>query len=217
MQRTMVLDLDGTIANSLPDLLAAVNRSLAANGLPVLGLAELAPMVGDGGGVLLRRAFAVRGAAVSDEMVTGFVRDYAGHVAEATVAYPGVPETLERFRGQGWRLAVCTNKPLRPAEALLGRLGLAGFFAAVCGGDSFAVRKPDPAHLLGTIQAAGGDARRAVMAGDHANDIIAASGADVPGVFAAWGYGDVAMAAGASAIAGDITDLPDIAARLLAE
>ena len=83
-------------------------------------------------------------------------------------------------------------------------------------GDSFPVRKPDPAHLLATLRAAGGDPARAVMAGDHRNDVLAARGAGVPCVFAAWGYGPPAMAEGAAAVARDFPELGKIVRTLLA-
>jgi phosphoglycolate phosphatase len=129
--------------------------------------------------------------------------------------FPGVPATLRAMADAGWRFAVCTNKPHAAALALLHNLGLERWFAAVGGGDSFAVRKPDPAHLLATLAAAGGSAGRAVMAGDHANDVLAARGAGVPCIFAAWGYGPPTMAEGAAAVAQHFTDLPDVCERLL--
>ena len=94
-------------------------------------------------------------------------------------------------------------------------LGLQPLLAAIGGGDSFPVRKPDPAHLLATLEAAGGVPDRAVMAGDHANDVVAARGAGLPCIFAAWGYGPLAMADGATAVARDIADMAAIARRLL--
>jgi phosphoglycolate phosphatase len=89
------------------------------------------------------------------------------------------------------------------------------FMSAIGGGDSFSARKPDPRHLLGTLELAGGSADRAVMVGDHRNDVLAATGAQVPCVFAAWGYGPLSMAEGAAAVADRFSDLPDIAARIL--
>src|SRR5678816_2803347 len=90
------------------------------------------------------------------------------------------------------------------------------WFAAVGGGDSFPVRKPDPAHLLATLEAAGGLPSRAVMAGDHANDVVAARGASLPCIFATWGYGPPSMADGAVAVANDFPEMAKIARRLLA-
>ena len=132
-------------------------------------------------------------------------------------ASPGVAEGLRALACEGWRLAVCTNKPEAAARTLLSALGLAPYLAAVGGGDSFAVRKPDPRHLLATLAAAGGIAARAVMGGDHANDVAAARGAGLPCIFAAWGYGPPAMSAGAVAVARDFTELATIARLLLAQ
>lgn len=216
MTRTLVLDLDGTLVDSVPDIAAAVNRLLASRLLPGLADHEVQLMVGDGTDALLARAFAAHGAEPDPAAAAEYVADYTARAAEATEPYPGVTETLRAMQGAGWRLAVCTNKPEAAAHRVLRALSLDGFFAAVGGGDSFAGRKPDPAHLLGTIALAGGSPGRAVMAGDHANDVRAAIGAGVPAVFAGWGYGTPGMAEGASAVAERFADLPVMAARLLA-
>jgi phosphoglycolate phosphatase len=214
--RTLLLDLDGTLVNSLPDLAAAANRLLRARGLAALSESEVATMVGDGVARLVERAFAARGATPDAGAVAEFSADYLAHAADATRPYPGVTEGLRGLAAEGWRLAVCTNKLERAARALLATLGLAPLFAAIGGGDSFPVRKPDPAHLLATLRAAGGEPAHAVMAGDHANDVAAARGAGLPCVFAAWGYGPPAMAEGAAATASDFAELTVIARRLLA-
>ena len=177
---------------------------------------ETAAMVGDGAAALVARAFAARNMVPSDTALEHFLLDYGAHAAVATRAYPGVGQTLDALIADGWQLAVCTNKPVAPARTLLAALGLADRFVAIGGGDSFPVRKPDPAHLLATLAAAGGKPGRAVMAGDHANDISAARGAGLPCIFAAWGYGPAAMAAGSDAIAERFDQLPAIAERLLA-
>ncbi len=213
--RTLLLDLDGTLVDSVPDLRAALNHLMQSRGMSGFSYTETAAMVGDGVAALVARAFAARGTAQDDAALDDFLRDYGAHAAEQTRAYPGVGQTLDALLAAGWRLAVCTNKPVALARALLAALGLAEKFAAIGGGDSFPVRKPDPAHLLATLAAAGGEPRRAVMAGDHANDIAAAHGAGLPCIFAAWGYGPPAMAAGASAIAERFDQLPEIAGHLL--
>jgi phosphoglycolate phosphatase len=171
-------------------------------------------MVGDGVAKLVERAFAARGGMPDPGAVAEFSADYQAHAAVATRPYLGVADALRSLSGEGWRLAVCTNKPERAARALLAALGLASFFAAIGGGDSFPVRKPDPAHLLATLKQAGGEPERAVMAGDHANDIAAARGAGLPCIFAAWGYGLPWMAEGAIAVAQDFPELAAIARRL---
>ncbi len=88
------------------------------------------------------------------------------------------------------------------------------FFDAIGGGDSFPARKPDPAYLLATIEAAGGDPARSVMVGDHRNDVMAAAGAGLPCVFALWGYGPASMGAGAAATANEFAEIPHIARGL---
>jgi phosphoglycolate phosphatase len=169
--RLLVLDLDGTLVDSVPDLAASLARLFARRGLAAYAPAELVPMIGDGARVLLARAFAGRGLPLDEAALAEFLEDYGAHAAEATRPYPGVPETLDRLSQAGWRLAVCTNKPEAPA--------------------------------------------RSVMAGDHGNDIAAACGAGLPSIFAAWGYGPPAMAAGAAAIAQSFADLPGLADGLV--
>jgi phosphoglycolate phosphatase len=215
MAPTLVLDLDGTLVDSLPDLNAALNRLMAARGLAPFSLDEMRPMVGDGTPTLIARAFAARQAPQDPGAVQEFVADYIAHVAVATRPYPDAAATLARFADAGWRLAICTNKPEQAARALLDALGIGRFFAAIGGGDSFPVRKPDPAHLLATLREAGGAPDQAVMVGDHANDVKAAHGAGLPCIFARWGYGTAAMAEGAQAVAERFADLPAVAARLL--
>ncbi len=215
MIRTLLLDLDGTLVHSVPDLAAALNRLMQARGLAALSQAETALMVGDGVAKLVERAFAARGQAPDAGAVAEFSADYGAHAAVETTPYPGVTQALGSLTEAGWRLAVCTNKPEAAARSLLSALGLAGYFAAIGGGDSFPVRKPDPAHLLATLKAAGGEPAHAVMAGDHANDIAAARGAGLPCIFAAWGYGPPWMAEGAVAVAQDFPELAAIARRLL--
>jgi phosphoglycolate phosphatase len=215
MPPTLLLDLDGTLVDSAPDLAAALNRLMAERGLEAFTVAETARMTGDGIPRLVERAFAARGCAKDAGAVGAYTTDYTRNCANATRPYPGVAATLAALRAAGWRLAVCTNKLEAPARGLLATLGLAGMFAAIGGGDSFPVRKPDPAHLLATLRAAGGSPGCAVMAGDHSNDVLAAHGAGLPCVFAAWGYGAPEMGVDADAVAARFPDLPAIAARLL--
>jgi phosphoglycolate phosphatase len=214
--RTLLLDLDGTLVDSVPDLAAALNRLLGARGLAPLSRAEVAVMVGDGVAKLVERAFAARGRLPDPGAMAEYSADYGAHAAVETRPYPGVADALRALAEEGWRLAVCTNKPEAAARSVLSAVGLARYFAAIGGGDSFPVRKPDPAHLLATLKAAGGDPAQAVMTGDHANDVAAARGAGVPCVFAAWGYGPLAMAEGAAAVAHDFPEMAGIARRLLA-
>ncbi len=213
--RTLVFDLDGTLTDSVPDIAAAVNRMLAKRGLGPLSDPAVAAMVGDGLQPLVDRAFAAVGGTQDPAAAMDYLRDYESNVADNTRLYPGVAQALDRLHAAGWTLAVCTNKPEHAARLLLAALKVDTKFAAIGGGDSFAAHKPDPIHLRGTIEAAGGTPDRALMVGDHHNDMRAASGCGVRAVFAGWGYGHPGMEAGAAAIAPTMADLPAIADRLL--
>ena len=215
MARCMILDLDGTLVDSVPDLKASLNRLMAVRGLAGFGYATVAAMVGDGAAVLLDRAFAAHGRKPDAAAMGDFLADYGAHTASASVAYPGVEITLRQLFADGWKLAVCTNKPEAPARALIAALGLDGLFAAIGGADTYPMRKPDPGHLLATLASTGGTVDRAIMIGDHRNDILAATGAGVPAIFAAWGYGGHDMAAGAVAVAEDFPQAAHLAAGIL--
>lgn len=215
MPRTLLLDLDGTLVDTVPDLAAALNRLMRARGLAPFDFPSTAAMVGDGVVRLVEKAFAARGLRPDADAIASFASDYERHAAVESRLFPNVHEILLGLRDEGWRLAVCTNKPEGAARALLSALGLSPLIAAVGGGDSFPARKPDPTHLVATLRAAGGSPDRALMVGDHANDVIAARGANVPCIFATWGYGPPAMAEGATALAANIIEMAVIARRLL--
>jgi phosphoglycolate phosphatase len=197
MKPLAVFDLDGTLVDSAPDLHAALDRLIEARGLPPFSRAEVVGMIGDGAKVLVERALAARQQPFDAAALDRFLADYTAHSAVETRLFPGIEAALGTLAQDGWRMAVCTNKPVGPARDLLGALGLLDRFAAIGGGDSFPVRKPDPAHLLATIEQAGGMGAGAVMIGDHRNDVAAARGAGIPCIFVGWGYGPLTMADGA--------------------
>jgi phosphoglycolate phosphatase len=213
--RTLLLDLDGTLVDTLPDLTAALNRLMAARALPPFPPAEVATMVGDGVAVLLARAFAARGREPDSGALAAFMADYESHVAVDSRLFPTVRPALDDLAGQGWQFAVCTNKPEGAARALLDSLGVLPLLRAIGGGDSFPARKPDPAHLLATLARADGAVERTVVVGDHRNDVTAARQAGVPCIFAGWGYGAASMAEGSTAVARDFAEAAAIANRLL--
>lgn len=215
MPPTLLLDLDGTLIDSIPDLLSALNRMGAPRGFAPFSRAEITPMIGDGARMLVERAFAARGVPFDEAALQPYIADYTAHSAVETRPFPGVIETMQGFADMGWKLAVCTNKPVAPTHAVLAALGLTPFLAAIGGGDSFPTRKPDPGHLLGTLELAGGSAEAAVMVGDHRNDVLAAAGAKIPCIFAAWGYGAPNMAEGATAVAAQFADLPSLVGKLI--
>jgi phosphoglycolate phosphatase len=213
--RTLLLDLDGTLVDTVPDLAAALNRLMRTRGLPAFSHNEVAAMVGDGVAVLVARSFGAHDRQPDPEAVAEMTADYTSHVAVESKLYPQVLPVLNGLVHQGWRLAVCTNKPEQAARALLEALGLLRLMSAVGGGDSFAVRKPDPQHLLETLARAGGRSDAAVMLGDHRNDVVAAHGAGIPSIFAAWGYGTGGIPDGCTHVATDVAEAAVIANQLL--
>ena len=209
MRPTLILDLDGTLVDTLPDLLTSLNR-VTGRGYTHT---EIRPWIGDGAMALVRLALTARGRTATEDDLRTLTADYVRALSDQSQPYPGAADALGALAAEGWRMAVCTNKPEQAARALLAASGLLRHMDAVGGGDSFATRKPDPAHLLATLTAAGGDARAAVMAGDHQNDILAAIGAGMPAVFATWGYGDDAT--GAAATTTGFAALPEVVRRLI--
>ena len=214
MPKCLVLDLDGTISDSLPDIAAALNRSLARHGAAPLPIDEVRPMVGDGVAQLFQRGYAARGLVPTPEDMAEGLADYTANSTAGTVLYPGALEAMQALKAADWALAVCTNKPAEPARILLDYLGVLPLLDAVGAGDSFSVKKPDPDHIRLTLRAAGATLDEAVMIGDHHNDVAAGLAAGLPTIFAAWGYGPRSVGAEADAVAESFADVPGICARL---
>ncbi len=188
----LVFDLDGTLADTASDLVAALNFTLAREGLAKIAVADARAMVGGGAKVLIQRGLSANGKSVSElqleKMLAGFMAYYEANIAVETVLFPGAAAALDRFEAAGFAFAVCTNKVEHASILLLTALGVAGRFQAICGKDTFAVSKPDGAALLQTIARAGGDRGRAVMVGDSKMDIDTARDAKIPIVAVNFGY-----------------------------
>lgn len=212
----LLFDLDGTLVDSAPDLRAALNEMLRERGRPPLSPLQVRRMIGDGVAALVARALAASGVNIADRAaLSRFLELYEANATRLTRPYPGVPETLTVLRRRGYRMAVCTNKPQRATIAVLQGLELAALFDAVAGGDRFAVRKPDPGHLLGVIDELRGEPMRTAMIGDNENDAAAARGAGLPLVLMRYGYarGDPAALA-ADALLDHFPELPSALERL---
>ena len=191
--RALLIDLDGTLVDSAPDLRLSLNRQLEPLGLGPLTLEQVKGMVGDGVRVLLTRALAACGAASDaaavDALLPGLMADYTAAPVVRTRPYPGVAETLAQLHRAGVALAVCTNKPLVPALRILEALELRRLFSAVIGGDSTPYRKPSPQPLQAALAALGCAPAEALMIGDGPHDAEGALAAGTGFVGVRYGYG----------------------------
>jgi phosphoglycolate phosphatase len=211
-----IVDLDGTLVDTLGDFAAAINRMLAGQGLPAVDAAFIERTIGRGGEHLVRRTLAQVGA--PETMFDTAWAQYQHHYGEVNGAhstvYAGAFEGLAALRAAGWPLACVTNKPTRHAAALLRAKGLAGHFDHVFGADAFARKKPDPLPLLEACRAMGSEPARTLMIGDSRNDAAAARAAGCPVVLLAHGYnhGEPLAAAGADAVLERLDHLPALLA-----
>ena len=193
--RTLVLDLDGTLAETAGDLIGALNVVMAHEGLEPVPVAAARSLLGAGGRALIQRGYARAGRELSqqklDALFVDFLAYYNAHIADNSWLFPGVEACLDRCAAAGWRLAVCTNKLEYSSHLLLGKLGAAERFRFICGQDTFCVAKPDPKPLLETIRECGGLPSCAIMVGDSVTDIKTARAAGVPVIAVDFGYTDV--------------------------
>ena len=195
---TLVFDLDGTLVDTAPDLINALNFVLDREGLPPVPLQSARNMIGAGARKLIERGLELEGrvAGVDDisRLTADFIDYYAAHIADASRPFDGLENALDDLQALGYRFAVCTNKLEWLSKRLLDQLGLSSRFSAICGADTFGISKPDPAILQQTILRAGGQLSSAIMVGDAGPDIGVARRAGVPVIGVEFGYTDVPMA-----------------------
>ena len=216
----VAFDLDGTLVDTAPDLIGALNGVLSDEGLPVLPLASARHLVGRGAKALIERGFAEAGRPLEPARVPGLVERlisiYLGRIAEESAPFEGLEAALDELSGEGARLAICTNKRTDLSLALLDALGLTARFAAVVGADQ-AVQKPDPRLLFLAIERAGGIPDRALFVGDSTIDLATARAAQVPVVGVSFGYCETPLdPADFDGFIDSYAELPGLAERLLA-
>lgn len=217
---TIVFDLDGTLVDTAPDLMATLNVILAQEGCEPVELADARAMIGMGAKVMLQQGLQARFKAVSaahlEELYHRFLDHYAANIAVHSRPFPGAVEAMDALAEQGCRLAVCTNKLEGLARRLLDDLGLSERFAAIVGGDTFPFAKPDPRMLLATIARAEGEPTLSVMVGDSATDADTAKAAEVPCVLVDFGYTPVpARDLGANRVISHFDELVGAVAALI--
>ena len=218
---TVAFDLDGTLVDSAPDLVATLNVILHESRLPTLTLQQARPMVGRGARAMIEQGFAAAGepldADESRDLVRRFIAVYRERIALESRPFDGVEAALIDLAGAGAKLCVCTNKFTDLSVALLDALDLSRYFAAIVGPDLAPAPKPDGRHLIAAIEAAGGRIERAVMVGDSASDVGAARDARAPSIVVSFGYTEIAAAdLGGDHLIDHFADLAPLAARLLA-
>ncbi|MGH6889019.1 MAG: HAD-IA family hydrolase [Rhizomicrobium sp.] len=216
----LVFDLDGTLVDTAPDILGALNAVLVAEGHTAVTRADLGHLVGHGVPTMLTAASSRTGSqfAASREaaLVDAFVAHYRAHLADESRPFPGVVATLEKLKAGGARLGVLTNKPQELAEPLLDALDLTRFFAAVHGAGRFSWVKPDARVFRHVIDDLGGAGTGAIMIGDSTTDVLTARAAGVPAILVSYGYSpNPVETLGAAAVTGDFAELPNLVARIL--
>ncbi|MCE2510122.1 MAG: HAD-IA family hydrolase [Alphaproteobacteria bacterium] len=193
---TILFDVDGTLIDSVADLLAAFNKLLTAAGHAPITREEALPLLKGHASDLVAGVFALRGETLSgsalEEKVKLFRHYFEYPEPQLTAAYPGVVETLAVLKDAGLCLAVCSNKPQASAVRTLAMTGLDSYFEFVAGGDSFdGTKKPEAEHVLKTLEAVGAAPETGVLVGDTDVDIEGARNAGIPHVFCGYGYSTV--------------------------
>lgn len=195
----VVFDLDGTLAETAPDIMHTLNAILTKQGLAALPVERARELVGAGARALIERGFKVSGRPLVGDQLEALFEDfleiYAKAVAPNSFIHEGVLGAMDELEAEGFLFAVCTNKPIRHTRLILDHFGIGGRFAAVAGRDSFAFCKPDPRHLTETIAMAGADPARAIMIGDSRTDVDTARAAGLPVICVPFGYTDVPVEA----------------------
>lgn len=217
---TLLFDLDGTLADTAGDLCETMNAVLTQHGRPRVPETRVRHLVGGGARLLMERGFAETGEPASeallDQTFNEFIAYYSAHIADHTKLWPGVEPLLARLDDAGIGLAVCTNKVESLSRQLLAQLRIDHYFPVVIGGDTLAVKKPDPEHLFEAVRQLSGDPATTIMVGDSEADIDAAKNARIPSICVSFGYTRVPVPdLGADIIIDHFDEFPGALAKLL--
>ena len=207
----LIFDLDGTLVDTAPDLLGALNAVLLAEGRRTVDIGDLRHLVGYGARAMLGEAMTMTGGKVDDTRLPGlidaFIAHYRAHIADRSRPFPHVVETLAALVKGGARMGVLTNKPQELTGPLLEKLDLAKYFGAIHGAGRFDYVKPDPRVFHHVVEELGGG--NAIMIGDSKTDVATARAAGVPVILLSYGYTpEPARTLGADAVIDDFADVP---------
>jgi phosphoglycolate phosphatase len=190
--RAVIFDLDGTLVDTAPDLARATNHVLALEGRRPVDVEEVRMMVGQGARRLIARGFERTGTPVGaehlDRLFEAFIDYYSANIAVESRLFPGALEVLERCRGEGIALGICTNKLEGLSRLLIKELGLEGFFGSIVGQDTVKAAKPDPRPYREALRQLGMTNGRSVLVGDSETDVLTARAAGVPIIGMSFGY-----------------------------
>jgi phosphoglycolate phosphatase len=218
---TVIFDLDGTLADTSGDLIAAANHCFVQMGQGEVLHPKRDAAVGMRGGRAMLTCGLERLGKMDMSLVDAYypilIEAYRAKIDVHTQMFPGAMDAVGRLRARGAKVGICTNKPVALAELLLKRLGVREAFAAVIGADNLPVRKPDPQAFFETVRQVGGQVERAVMVGDTITDHKTARAAAVPSILVDFGFGDGDLALlKPDAILTSYADLEACLARVLA-
>jgi phosphoglycolate phosphatase len=195
---TVVFDLDGTLVDTAPDLMRCANYALGLAGLAPVADEALRPIISHGAKAMIERGLSVHGQTLTsgeiDRLFKRFIERYVATISLESRPFPGLLAVLDQLEASDVRLAVCTNKLAGMGHRLLDELGMIRRFRFLAGRDTFPFYKPHPAHLLRTIEQAGGTPGRAVMVGDSDVDLATARAAGIPMIAVSFGYSDPPVA-----------------------
>ena len=187
---TILFDLDGTIVNTAPDLMAAHNHVMRKYGYAEKKIEDIKSLAGKGAWVMMQRSFKdeIKDEKVKKEMTKEFIDFYSNNIDRGSAPIKGIEDFLKWAKKKKISMAVCTNKQESLAKDLLKKLNMSQYFDFVAGSDTFAYNKPDPRHLTDVVEILGGDLKKTIMVGDSEVDAASAHNAKLPFILVKDGY-----------------------------
>tara|TARA_B100000686_G_C16752884_1_gene953666 strand:- start:1413 stop:2102 length:690 start_codon:yes stop_codon:yes gene_type:complete len=192
----IVFDLDGTLINSAPDLCHALNKTLEVINIPNISIDEVMGFLGDGALELIKKGI-LRYDSIDnyniDDLRKYFLKIYDKCLLDKTKFYTDAVKSIKKLRNNNFSTAICTNKPIHLAEKIINGLDASNLFDVITGGDSYNYKKPDPRHLIKTIERTGNKLNKAIMVGDSLNDIECAKKANIKSIVVNFGYSKISV------------------------
>ena len=192
----IVFDLDGTLINSAPDLCNALNQTLEEINIPKISIDEVKEFLGDGALELIKKGISKYDSINNyntENLRKRFLEFYDKCLLNETKFYPNAIQSINKIRKNNYSTAICTNKPVGLAKRIINGLNASSLFDIITGGDSYNYRKPDPRHLIKTIESTGNKLDKAIMIGDSLNDIKCAKKANIKNIVVNFGYSKISV------------------------